>query len=501
MKKIIPYIIWTIVATLWATLCFIAPDFADNPVHSFRTAAVITGYVIALGGATFFILYLAGLSRYIAAVFLPVFGILGAIVSYFRVAFHSTITPMVVDATLHTNGGTIAGVVTWQLITWLLVNILIICILLWWRWHISVNKPWGHAIVILLLWGVYYFGHSRLHMSTNQRYPYNVVVSLVEYAKQRQALQAERLSLPAYAEALPDSIDVIFVLGEAVRADHLSLNGYSRQTCPRLAQQSNILSLPNIYSPYTYTSLSVPYILSPADSLHSGWTNTYYSFIHTFHRHGFYTAWLSNQDKGRNYVAFIHESDTIIFPNASKTSFVFDPWYDEQLLTPLDSLMQHATARNLYVFHMIGSHWYYNNHVTPQHQLFQPVTTERIITKNESQHIINSYDNTILYLDMFLDSIIQRFEGRNAIMLYLSDHGEALGEDGQWLHANDAQPLHYPAALVWYSDRYAASFPDKIHALHQNASRRFRTEYLYPSILSAAGLEVDSLSSDMNIFN
>ena len=500
MNNWLRYLAWAAGATVWATVCFIMPYFLDNPVHDARTVLTICGYILALGIASFFVLYLAGLNRYVAAVFYPVFGITGAVVSYFRVAFHATITPMVIDATLHTNGGTVAGVVGWQLILWVILNALIVGGLLLWRWRMTVPKPWLQAVVIIALWALYYFGNARLHMSINQRYPYNVVSSLIEYAKQQHALNQDRITLPTQAEALPDSIDVVFVLGEAMRADRLSLNGYERQTCPRLAARTNVVSFPHIYSPHTYTAISVPYILSPADSLHPDWSTTYNSFIQSFEQYDFASSWISNQDNGKTYVTFIHEADTVIFPNASKTAFVFDPWYDGELLAPMDSLLLAGAPRNLFVLHMIGSHWYYSNHVPPEYQQFEPLTTNRVITGNTREQVSNAYDNTVLYLDAFLDSLIMRFESRCAVVIYLSDHGESLGEDGRWLHASESEPLHEPACLVWYSDRYAQRFPDKVRALHANQYRRYGTEFLYYSVLGAAAIEPQDTLVSLNIF-
>ena len=500
MRNLFNYIIWVACASVWAMVCFLLPDFLDNPVHDIRTGLTILGYIIALGGASFFVLYLAGLNRYVAVIFYPFFGVLGAVVSYFRVAFHATITPMVVDATLHTNGGTISGVVGWQLILWVLFNVCIVAGLLYWRWRLSVSKTWLHAVIIICLWFPYYFGRGRLHMSINQRYPYNVVSSLVEYARQQRVLSQDRVALDLQPQGMPDSLDIIFVLGEAMRADHLSLNGYERITCPRLAQRPNVVSLPNIYSPYTYTSLSVPYIMSPADSLHPEWAASYHSFIYTLEQYDFRSSWISNQDNGKTYVAFIHEADTTIFPNASKTAFVFDPWYDEQLLPPLDTLMQTADARNLYVLHTIGSHWYYSNHVPVEYQHFEPLTTNRVITGNSPEQVCNAYDNTVLYLDALLDSLIQRFESRCALLIYLSDHGESLGEDGRWLHASESEPLHRPACIIWYSDKYATIFPDKVQALRANQNHHYGTDFLFYSVLSAASIEAEEGKVSQNIF-
>lgn len=495
------YLLWAVCATIWATLCFIAPDFSDNPIHDFHAALTILAYIAALGVASFWIIYLLGLNKYIAWISLPIFSLGGAAVSYFRVAFHATITPMIVDATLHTNSGTIAGVISWQLIVWIVLNLLIAGGFIWWRNRIEKQpKAWLQALVMVLLLLVYYNANGRLKFSINQRYPYNIVHGVVEYSQQQQQLSTERSVLAYEAKAIPDSIDVVFVLGEAVRADHLQLNGYERETNPILTTRTNVVSLPHVYSEYTYTSSSVPVILSPADNLHPERSGTHSSFIRVLNENGFHSAWLSNQDNGRSYISFIHEADTVLFPNASKSVFVFDPWYDEQLLGPLDALLQHESARNIYVFHTIGSHWYYDLHVPSALHFFTPTTTNRIVTYNTQEQVINSYDNTVRYMDLFVDSLIQRIESRCAILIFLSDHGEALGEDGQYLHASDNEALHLPACIVWYSNAFATAYPEKIKALLANKDKRYRTDFLYYSILSATGIESEGDNPSVDIF-
>ena len=495
------YIVWVACMTLWVTICFIAPDFIDSPLDDFRSVLTIGAYLCALGIASLWIVYLIGINKYVSDICVPILGIGGAIVSYYRVAFHATITPMIIDATLHTNGGTIAGVISWQLMGWIGIHMIIVVGFCVWRHRLtSPSHAWLHALGGFALLLVYYHANGRLQSSINQRYPYNIVHNFAEYRKQQVQLKSNRIIMPYEVKALPDSIDVVFVLGEAARADHLQLNGYARETTPLLASRRNIISFPHIYSEPTYTSTSVPVILSPADSVHPAYCGSYASFIATMKECGFRSAWLSNQDNGRTSVSFIHEADTVIFPNASKSVFVFDPWYDGQLLPPLDSLMACAQARNLYVLHTIGSHWYYNLHVPEEHVLFTPVTTERVVTNNSDEQIVNSYDNTIAYMDVIVDSLIQRLENRCAILFYLSDHGEALGEDGVYLHAAENESLHHPACLVWYSDAYARQYPKKIEALKSNKGKRYRTDFLYHSILCSAGIEAEDNKGSMNIF-
>lgn len=492
MKSIVHYSIWVTVATLWATLCFLLPDFLDNPADNLRGLLTITAYVTAVGIGNLFLIWLMGMNRRLAALLLPIYGALGAIIAYFRVAYHATITPMVVEATLHTNAGTIAGVVDWRLWLWVVGNIAVAVGLILWRWRIEETERKGiQLLVVLMLWAAYYWGNARLHQSLNQRYPYHVIRSTVEYLQQRQIEAEKRLVWPTQQVSQPDSLTVVFVLGEALRADRLSLNGYARETCPRLSRRQNVLSMPHVYTPYSYTSASVPYLMTPSDSLHPERGSQYHSFVRVLQEYGYYTAWISNQDMGKTYVAFIHEADTVIFPNAGKSVFVFEPWYDEELIAPLTAIMQQqSNPRQLYVLHAIGSHWYYNNHVPEAYQQFQPVTTNRVVLSNSSEEINNSYDNTALYADAFIDSLIQVLEAQCAVLIYLSDHGEALGEHDVYMHGNDQPETLNPACVLWYSERYEARFPDVVAELEAMREDTCKTDFLFPTVLKMAGINM-----------
>lgn len=491
------YIAWVLVATIVATLFFVGADFLDNPVSGFRSGLTIAAYIGALSVATFFVLFVLGYNKYVALVSYPIFFVLGGVVSYYRVNFHATITAAMVEVVLNTNAGEMAGVMDVFLILWMLFCLMISVAMVYFRFAIP-RLPHGRIVVpVVVLMGLgYYHADARLHQSINQRYPYNVVHSVAEYCSLQRYRHADRMVMPVACMDVADTIDVVLVLGEAMRADHLSLNGYDRETTPRLSARQNLISIPSVYSEYTYTASSVPHILTPADSLHPEYAYSYASFISNFRSAGFYSAWISNQDLGRPYASFIYEADTAVFANANKSVFVFDRWTDDALYPYVDAVLQRNSARNLMVLHTIGSHWYYNNHVPESMPAFIPITSDRVITDNTAEEVLNSYDNTALYLDYFLDSLIARFEERNAIIIYLSDHGEALGEDGYWLHAGDAEATHWPACLVWYSDRYAHRYPLWVEQIKETRTMYRRTDFLYPFILSAAGMRPDESSLD-----
>ncbi len=496
------YLIWAIVTTLWATLCFIVPDFFDKPTSGIRSWIIQVGYIMALGIGSFWILYIAGLNKHISVFFLPLFAIGGASVAYFRVAQHATITPMIIEVTLHTNLTEAHSVISWQLFAYIFFNLIIVASLLYWRFRLpDPSFRWLQLIVVIALLFAYPNVNRRLLFSLNQRYPYNIVDSLREYRKIERLRNQKRIMPEVSITQEIDSLDIILVLGEAMRADHLGINGYERNTTPRLSNRltSKLVSFPNIYSEYTHTSASLPNLLTMTDTLQPNRKYTTTSFISCFKHCGFRTSWISNQDYGHTYVTFIKETDTIIFPNADKSVYVYSKWLDEELIPPMQSIM--TTPKNLVILHTIGSHWYYNNHVSDDLSLFQPVTDNRVVSNNTLEQIINSYDNTVLYLDFFLDSLYHTLSDKTALVIYLSDHGESLGEEERYFHANDGIECKNPACIVWYSEKYAQVFPEKVKALHQNSTKRYQTDFLFYSILSAAGLTpVEKHRSELDIF-
>ena len=67
--------------------------------------------------------------------------------------------------------------------------------------------------------------------------------------------------------------------------------------------------------------------------------------------------------------------------------------------------------------------------------------------------------------------------------MYVSDHGEILGEDGKWLHAQESEVSKNPAMLIWYSDELLSAYPESVKALIENQHKRVSTDFFYHSVL------------------
>ena len=501
VRSTIYFVLWIICATLWVTACFIWPDFQDNPISGALGILSMCAYIVACSIGSFFLLYAIGCNKYICAFALPLIALSGSVLSFYRIGFHTTLTPMLIDVTLHTNTEEALGVITWQLFVWILLNLIVAALLIWIRWNkITVPHKWLHFVCAILLGSIYFSCNGRIQNSLCQRFPYNIPYTFYEYCTIQRDIQKERTIPNYHIKEQPDTLTVVLILGEAARADHLQLNGYNRETNPLLSTRKNIVSFPNIYSEQTHTLASLPYILTRSDSSHSEYQYTETSFVSIFRNANFQTAWISNQDMGSTFTPFISECDTSIYVNAGKSVYVYSRWIDEEMIPILNKLRASAYPRSLYILHSIGSHWYYNNHVPESMFWFTPITNNRLPKANSIEQLNNSYDNTIRYMDYFVDSVIASIEKENAIVIYQADHGEALGEDGEYLHANETEMAKHPACIIWYSDKYAATYPEKIKALIANKDKPYRTDYVFYSILYAAGIEAEGDNKTINIF-
>lgn len=506
LKKNLSFFLLLISITLWAGLFFILPDFIDSPIEGFKSFVLTYSYWAIICFASFFLIYLLAINRYVFAITFPLFTFLGALIGYYRFAFKASLTPMIVEAVFNTYKAEAQDLISFSMIVFVLLSLLISAGFIYWRIKIGpLKKAYLHYIISILAVIFLLNSSHRLRSNLYERFPYNVYSSLSEYIKNRKLMNVEKHDFEAdYVDLISsddsDSTIVVLVLGESARAKNFSLNGYHRNTNPLLSDRENIYSFPHIYSEYTYTSRSLAHMLTRADSLHIDRAFSEHSFISLFNKSGYRTEWISNQNPSEGYVFFMNECDTIIYAHPEKSVYNFNEWYDEDLLPYVENVLVKDFKNSLLILHSIGSHWYYNSHFPSEFEVFQPITKSRVITQNTPEEIINSYDNTIVYTDYFLNELISLIEDKTAILIYISDHGELLGEDGKWLHAVDHEALKNPAALIWLSDKYIQQHPEKQAALSSNIDKHWRTDFLFHSILSGANIPSRVVEGELDVF-
>ena len=501
IKKVLVPLLFVFIITVAYALIFTLSEFSDSPYSNFHDFMVLAFQWVAIAVGTFGLLYLLSINKYIFAITFPLLIAFSTVLAYYRYTVNATLTPMTIELALINDLRTNMQVVSWQLVSLILLSLVVSVAIVWLRWNkISFTRPYIHLIVAL---GIIFMTNSfipQLKRPLTQRMPYSIYYNFKLYFEIRDVAAEHRETFTSESVANSDSLVVVFVIGESLRNDHLQINGYERETTPYLMEEDNLVSLTDIYGAECFTHTSVPQIMTRADSANPQRAYDEQSFVTIFKDAGFRTTWIANQESVATYAYFMNECDTLIYVNGDKSVYTFDKWLDEDILPHLENELKDDNPTQLHILHSIGSHWWYNSHYTDEFERYTPVIKSRVVSSNTQEEMINSYDNTILYTDYFIKETIDLIRDKKSILIFLSDHGESLGEDGYYLHGADRPELHYPAAFVWYSDKYAHSFPDMIENLKDNSDKKYRSDYLFHSIIDAADITTEYIEPQLSIF-
>lgn len=500
MRKSVGLWLFSAVLTVLYGVFFLFSEFYGMPYGSLRDFAVLVFQFMVIEMATFGLIYLISVNRYVFSLVFPLMTTLCAMLTYFRYTANVTYTPMVIDLALVNDFSTSMDVVTWQLVAVCMAAFAasVTAVRIRLR-RVSVCCAPAHAVISL---AILYLpvGTGASNAAVRGRMPFSLYFSTADYIDSRRVVAGSRPAFAGEASCGSDSLTVVFILGESLRASSMQINGYGRVTTPLLCKERNVVSLTDVYSDYAFTHTSVPHIMTRSDEDNPDRAYTERSFISILRQAGYRTAWIANQESVNTFVYFMNECDTLVYVNGGKSLYVFDKWLDGDLLPAYDDELGRGGGRKFVLLHTIGSHWWYNSHFPDEYEVFRPVSRSRVISANSAEEMRNSYDNTVLYSDYVWNQVINRLRGRNAVLVYLSDHAENMGEGGYFTHGTDRPELHLPACFVWYSDEFARRYPHKVEALRAGKDKRWKSYFLFHSILDAADVESRWIDRRLDIF-
>jgi len=331
---------------------------------------------------------------------------------------------------------------------------------------------------------------------------YNDEVTLVDYS----ALDITRDSKSAGQEPLT----VVLIVGESLRSDKLGINGYKRDTTALMESTDNLFSFKDVWACSTTTSVSLPCMLS--DESTENWVQRFssgdytpkYSVSRVFTDAGFDTSFLSTANK--DYALYIskdfHGTNKVVLSNELRKRFITElDDFGDLLLT--DAIDANNDKDTFYALGTMGSHRDYFARYPEDGAKFTPDRG------NGLTEINNAYDNTVVYFDKFIWSLTEKYKNDNAMIIYASDHGESLGENGVFLHgANiDTAPREQLAIpmIVWMSDTFVDNNPTKQanarewEKANQDGRVRMTHDFLFHSLLDCAGFKSGTGGIDENL--
>lgn len=326
---------------------------------------------------------------------------------------------------------------------------------------------------------------------------------LVEKKRLEQLMERRaELSLPP-AQSSDEEMLVVLILGESARADHLQINGYPRPTTPK-ALELGLVSFRDVTSCGTTTRTAVPCMLTRASQGDPSLAVRETSLISVFKAAGFQTAWISNQSflgKANTVVSAIAKEAHTIHYNYPQADNVLMSFTDQELLEPLEQALASGSGKTLIVLHTVGSHWLYDHHYPDEFRVFRPVCARRSPKSCTLEEIINSYDNSILHTDHFISQVIERVKHSKAMVWYVSDHGESLGEEGRWGHgqAEEIPEQRKVPMLVWASPRYMETHGGSWRNLLARGKMPLSHDNLFHSLIDCAGVRSEVVDRHLSL--
>ena len=336
----------------------------------------------------------------------------------------------------------------------------------------------------------------------NSYLPSNWLSALGLYAWARVDESADYKSLinPAtkYTYVAPKGLDdtfVVFVIGETTRWDHMGLLGYSRNTTPKLSQEKNLVAFRG-YSCDTATKLSLRCMFVRQGGADDNPQRTLkeQNVFAVLKQLGFSSDLYAMQSEMWFY------SNTMADNIAYREQIGAEPRnrgknVDDMLLINemQRSLDNNIGGKHLIIMHTKGSHFNYTQRYPRSFAQWTPECVS-VDNKCSKEELINSFDNSVTYVDHFIDSVIDQVRDKKAIVFYAADHGESINEK-EHLHGTPrkmAPPEQFRVPMmVWMSDKYLDD-PDKAKMfahLKQQADMKVPRRHveLYDTIMGCLG--------------
>lgn len=299
---------------------------------------------------------------------------------------------------------------------------------------------------------------------------------------------------------------LLIVVGETMRAENWGLNGYSRQTTPELAAL-DVINFRDVTSCGTNTEVSVPCMFSQTGrrDYNEDRIRSEESLLHVLEHAGIKTLWRDNQTGCKGVCANLAFEQLNDKNDASlcKDGLCFD----EILLRGLDQKIQTTPGDMVIVLHQLGNHGpaYYLRYPDDLRR-YTPTCDSAELGKCTAEQLVNTYDNATLYTDRFLANTIQLLRQNNeheTALLYISDHGESLGESGLYLHG-----LPYAMApkeqtkipmLMWVSDNYARDAELDLDCLREQAKLPASHDNLFHTVLGLSGVATKAYDATLDV--
>jgi len=513
-----------LLSSLFLTLFYNLSFFkAVLNVYPFSTANI--GFLISLFIAlfSFIFLFLSLLSsKYSTKFFIILLFFLSSFTAYFMDSYHIVIDDTMIENTLETSLKESVDLFSLKLCLYVIFLGIIPAFIIFKLkiTYFSLQKELvfklKSLITIILITTLLFFSFSKAYLSFVRehkpiRYYINPLYSLFSAGKylgqlsKSQQMAFKKIGNDAQIPLMDDDRElIILVIGETARADRFSVNGYHRETNPLLKKEA-IINLPHVDSCGTSTAVSVPCIfsISNRENYEKERSLKTENILDVLKRAGVNVLWRDNNSDSKGVALRVEYQD---YKSQPTNTLCDTECRDSGMLVGLQTYIDTKKEGDiLIVLHQMGSHGpaYYKRY-PKAFEKFKPVCKTNQLEQCSQEEINNAYDNTILYTDYFLSNVITILKNNNqqfeTAMLYISDHGESLGEKGLYLHG---MPYMFApkeqtqvAAILWFGEQFKIN---RLGLKNQVKTKQYSHDNIFHTLLGLMEIKTTLYNPNLDI--
>ena len=501
-----PLTTFSAIMSAFCMLCYNIPFFqfvtANNDSALWQRLTLIAGLTVVMFAINFWVCYLLlFLTRYVGRILIAFTHIASATGVYFVWVYQTLLDGTMMENFYHTRWSEASTFFSIPMFLWIFfTGVLPAAYVLiqhidygsWKRFGITSAIAVGISLVCALtqfnqfLW----FGRYDTQLG-GLLMPWSYIVNSGRLAAQYYQANREEEPLPdASLSPVEKPIAVILVIGESARSANFQLYGYSRATNPLLSSRSDLHVLP-ARSCATYTSAAVTAMMQ-----HTSSSTLYEALPNYLFRHGVDVVWRSN-NWGEPPV---HIDEFLTMRDLRKQYPEADDKHEGVLFAGIKQRIEASDSSRVFiVLHTSTSHGaQYDAQYPNDFQVFRPVCHTVEEGRENLPGLINAYDNSIIYTDYLLNSLIDSLatiHSHNCALIYMSDHGESLGENGLFMHGvpmriAPREQYEIPC-LIWLNNPF-------IHV--RSFEHPVDQQYIYHSVLHLLQMQSPIYESEKDFF-
>lgn len=395
-----------------------------------------------------------------------------------------------------------------------------------WLLYSAVTQTWNNKVAMHRLFSCNTLGEVEHELTRKDQAKLYVPVYRLAFGiyanrlASHQIIQLEAASTKIQVDSCSFRVpDIVLVIGESYNKHHSQLYGYNKPTTPRqlaMAEEGSLIPFSDIVSSWNLTSFVFKHMLSLYAVGESGEWCDQPLFPEVFRKAGYHVTFITNQFLPQAKEAVYDFSGGFFLNHPEVSSRLFDKRniklyrYDDGVVKELIANSQKPKA-NLTILHLMGSHVDYRaRYPQKSFRRFTPQMYNRPDLTDKQKQTLADYDNSLLYNDSIVKAITNCFADKDALVIYMPDHGEEIFDDKPYVSGRRHNAdIDYRLARnemeipfwIWGSPKYIENHPYGWQSIQAAKDRPMMTDALPHLLLYLGGISTPLYRSELNIIS